>query len=117
MSDKIEIGTINSGNTMIGGTGGTISGSAVVNIQGDQLGCLRIRLDELTTAIDGSAVQAAARDAAELARAEAAKPNPEPGLLRKLMDIVLSGAQNVATVTQAALNVIGIITMIENAIH
>ena len=38
MSDKIEIGTINSGNTMIGGTGGTISGSAVVNIQGDQLG-------------------------------------------------------------------------------
>jgi hypothetical protein len=117
MNDSISIGTVNSGNTMINATGSTISGSAVVNVYGDQLGLLRTRLDELMAAIDAVTVPTSVSEAAELARAEAAKQSPEPGRLRKLMNTVVAGAQNVAAVTQAALNVVAIIAMIEKAAH
>ena len=57
MSDSINIGALNSGNTIVGGTGGTISGSGVVNVYGDQLPRLRALLDDLMGAIEASAVQ------------------------------------------------------------
>ena len=117
MSYSINIGSLNSGNTIVGGTGGTITGSGVVNVYGDQLLQLRTLLDDLIRAIEASGAQPEARDAAELARVEAAKPSPEPGRLRKLVETVINAAGGAVTVTQAALNVMGVITMIENAVR
>ena len=84
---------------------------------GDQLVQLRVLLDELIGDIDASGMPAEARHAAELARAEAAKPSPEPGRLRRLMDAVMNRAKDVSTVSQAVANILGIITMIEHGVR
>jgi hypothetical protein len=106
---EINIGTVNSGSTIIGGQGGTISGDSVVNVYGDQLTSLRAGVEELMRAVDGSGVPAGVRHSAESAREEAAKPAPDPGRLRTLVERVRNGAGGIAVVTQAAVNVLGII--------
>ena len=115
MSDNFNIGNANIGNAMFGGTGGTISGSGVVNVHQDPLGGLRVSTEELVKIVGENPVPPDVRDAAELALAEARKSRPEPGRLRELMNIVLAGAAKVAEVTQAALNVMAIIAILEKA--
>lgn len=117
MSESISIGTVHSGQTIIGGTGATITGHGEVNVYCDQLAGLRALMDELVKAVNDSDVPPEVRDAAESAREEAAKPAPEPGRLRALVERVRSGAEGIAAVTQAALNVLGIITMMANVVR
>lgn len=106
---EINIGALNSGSTIIGGQGGTISGDSVVNVYGDQLTSLRAGMEKLMRAVDGSDAPAGVRHAAESAREEAAKPAPDPGRLRALVERVKKGAEGIAVVTQAAVNVLAII--------
>lgn len=106
---EINIGTSISGSSIVGGKNGTISGDSVVNVYGDQLASLRAGVDKLIGAVEGCDVSAEVRGAAESARAEAAKPVPDPGRLRTLVERVRRGSEGIAVVTQAAVNVLGLI--------
>lgn len=117
MSESINIGNLNSGTTIIGGKKDTITASGVVNVYGDQLASLRALLDELVSALDGENVAPEARKAAESARAEAAKPAPEPGRLHRLMGTVMDRAKDVGTVSGLVLNVLKIIDMLGHGPH
>jgi anti-sigma factor RsiW len=119
MGDNINVGGVQSGNTVIGGQGATVSGPGTVNVNaapGDYPGQLRDLLDELLKAIAASAVPPEVLNSAELARAEATKAKPQPARLRQLMDAVISGAGNAAAITHAALNVMGVIDALGKAV-
>lgn len=119
MSDDISIGSLQAGNAIVGGTGHT-AGSGTLNSYAspdDHLRQLRALLDELVTVTSRDPVPAVVRASAAEARAEADRPEPDTGRLRALMSKVCSGAGKLTTVTQAALNVLGVLGLIEAALR
>ena len=119
MSDNINIGNVQAGVVTVGGTGHKIE-SGTLNIYGSpggEISQLRALLDDLLVKIDENPVPAAVRTSAEQARTEAAEPEPDTGRLRALMNAVCAGAEKIAAVTTAALNIIGVINVIENSIR
>ena len=119
MSDNIHIGNIQAGAVAAGGKDHRIE-SGTLNIYGSpggELSRLNTLLDELMVKISENPVPSAVRDSAEQARTEAAKPEPDTRRLRVLMNAVCAGAERIAAVTTAALNIIGIIDIIESTIR
>jgi hypothetical protein len=119
MSDDISIGSVQAGNAIIGGTGHTAeSGTLNVYAGADtHIRQLRALIDELVTVTGQAPAPPAVRASAAEARAEAARSEPDTGRLRALMNKVCSGAGQLTTVTQAALNVIGVLGLIEAAVR
>lgn len=119
MSDDISIGSVQAGNAIIGGTGHTAE-SGTLNIYAStdtHVRQLRALIDELVTVTSQVPVPPAVRASAAEARAEAARPEPDTGRLRALMDKVCSGAAKLTTVTQVALNVVSVLGLIEAAVR
>ena len=103
----------------IGGTDHIIE-SGTLNIYsspGGEISQLRDLIDELLVKIGENPVPPEVRDSAEQAKAVAAEKEPDIGRLRALMNAVSTGAERIAAVTTAALNVIGVINIIENGIR
>ena len=119
MSDDISIGSVQAGNAIIGGTGHTAeSGTLHVYASADtHIRQLRALIDELVTVTSQVPALPAVRVSAAEARDEAARPEPDTGRLRTLMDKVCSSAGKLTTVTQAALNVISLLGLIEAAVR
>jgi hypothetical protein len=119
MSDDISIGSVQAGNAIIGGTGHTAE-SGTLNLYlgaDDNIRQLRALIDDLVTATSQVPAAPAVRASAAEARAEAARPEPDTGRLRALMSKVCAGAGTLTAVTQAALNVISVLGLIEAAVR
>jgi hypothetical protein len=108
VSDQINIGQLTSGITVVGGQGATVSGSGTASTAPagiSDLDGLRGGLSRLVQLLASDQALGGLLGPAEAARAEAARPEPEPGRIRRLLAAVLSGAQGVTTVTAAAADV------------
>ncbi len=119
MSDNINIGSVEAGVMIVGGTGHHVE-SGTINVHADpasQLTQLRSLLDDLVRLAGQHGVPPQAQTAANEAVTEAAEAAPDTGRLRTLMNAVLAGTGKVGPVAQAALTVIKIISGIENIIH
>ena len=114
MSDNINLGDIQAGVVVVGGTGHTV-GSGTVNNYGSasEISRLRALLENLVEITSQDDVPTEVREKAQEAQAEAAKPEPDTGRLRQLMTAVYAGAERIATVTTAAVNIIGLLDLIE----
>ena len=115
MSDNINLGNVQAGVVVAGGTGHTVE-SGTLNIYGspgDEISRLRALLENLVEITSQGDVPAGVCEKAQEAQAEAAKPEPDTGRLRQLMTAVYAGAERIATVTTAALNIIGLLDLIE----
>ena len=119
MSDNINIGGIQAGAVIVGGTGNTVE-SGTLNVHADppnQITQLRGLLDDLVRLAGQNGVPPQVQASATAAVAEAANATPDTGRLQTLMNAVRAGVGKVGPVAQAALNVINIISGIENIIH
>jgi hypothetical protein len=119
MSDNINIGSIQAGVVIAGGSGHTAE-SGTLNVHADpasQITQLRALLDDLVRLTGQPGVPPQVQASATAAAAEAAKAAPDTCRLRTLMNVVRAGVGKAGPAAQAALNVINIISGIENIIH
>jgi hypothetical protein len=114
MSDNINLGNVQAGVFIAGGTGHTV-GSGTVNNYGSpaEISRLRALLEDLVEITSQDDVPTEVCEKAQEAQAEAAKPEPDTGRLRQLITAVYAGAERIATVTTAAVNIIGLLDLIE----
>ena len=93
MSDNINIGNVQAGVVVAGGTGHTIESGTLNNYGSpDEISRLRALLENLVEITSQDDVPTAVREKAQEAQAEAAKPEPDTGRLRQLMNAVYTGA-------------------------
>ena len=116
MSDNVNIGSIQAGVVIAGGSGHTVqSGNLAIRADvASSIIQLRELLNDLVRLSGQHGVSPQVQSSATAAAAETA---PDTGRLRALMDTVCAGVGRVGPVAQAALNVINVIGGIEKIIH
>ena len=119
MSDNVNIGSIQAGVVIAGGSGHTVqSGNLAIRADvASSIIQLRELLNDLVRLSGQHGVSPQVQSSATAAAAEAAETAPDTGRLRALMDTVCAGVGRVGPVAQAALNVINVIGGIEKIIH
>jgi hypothetical protein len=120
MSDNINIRVFQAGAAIVGGSDNDNTVEGTLNVYADpagQITQLRGLLDDLVRLAGQPGVPPQVQAAATEAVAEASNATPDTGRLRTLMNKVLAVVGKVGPVAQAALNIITVVSGIENIIR